>query len=157
VVNLVLGAVLLVVVPGFTGSVTELGTRRAARSGLFGLLTLVAVPVVLVALLLTIIGIPLSIVGAVAFAVLLWVTFVYGAIVAGTWLLSLADVENRWGALLVGLFALAVVGFVPVLGGLAQLAAVVLGTGAFVLALRGEDAGDDQGPPADDAGAGQAA
>jgi cytoskeletal protein CcmA (bactofilin family) len=156
VVNLVLGAVLLLVAPGFSRSVTELGTRRPARSGAFGLLTLVGVPILLVLLLVTVVGIPLSLLGAVVFAVLLWVTFVYGALVAGTWLASLADNENRWGALLVGLLAAAILGFVPVLGGLVQFALLVVGTGAFVLALRGEEAGEEA-PPADETGGPQTA
>jgi ABC-type transport system involved in multi-copper enzyme maturation permease subunit len=71
------------------------------------LLALVGIPVALAALAVTIVGIPLSIAGFVTYLLVLWVAFVYGAVVAGTWLLDLGGYESRWGALAVGLGAFA--------------------------------------------------
>ncbi|SFR43686.1 bactofilin family protein [Halogeometricum limi] len=143
-VNAVLGAALLLVAPRFAARVTTVGTTGAVRSGGVGLLVLVGVPVALVLLLLTVVGIPISLAGLLAFALVLWVTSVYGALVLGTWLLSLGDYENRWAALLVGLFLVSLVGFVP-LGGVVQFVVLLVGLGAFALAVRGEggDDGDD--------------
>ncbi|MDS0298561.1 polymer-forming cytoskeletal protein [Halogeometricum sp. S1BR25-6] len=137
-VNLVLGAVLLLVAPRFAARVTNVGTERTVRSGGVGLLALVGVPVALVLTLLTVVGIPLSIAGFVLFALVLWVTSVYGALVLGTWLLSLTEYESRWAALAVGLLLVALVGFVPFAGGVLQFLVLLVGLGAFALALRGE-------------------
>ncbi|KTG08276.1 bactofilin family protein, partial [Haloferax profundi] len=102
--NFVLGAIIILVAPQFARRVTGLGTKKAVRSGGVGLLLVVAVPIVLLVLLLTIIGIPLSFAGGVGFLLALWVASIYGALVLGTWLLSLADYDNRWVALFAGLF-----------------------------------------------------
>lgn len=151
--NFVLGAIIVLVAPDFARRVTGLGTKKAVRSGGVGLLAIVAVPIVLLLLLLTIVGIPLSLAGGVGFLLALWVAGVYGALVLGTWLLSLADYNNRWAALFAGLFVLAVLDFVP-LGGVLEFVVLLVGLGAFALALRGESADDgddslsatDEGP-----------
>jgi cytoskeletal protein CcmA (bactofilin family) len=143
-VNLALGAVLLLVAPAFAGRVTGLGTRKALRSGGAGLLTFVGVPLLLVFVALTIVGIPLSLVGALLFAIALWIGSVFGAYVVGTYLLRLADRENRWGALVLGLAVVAILTAIPYgLGGILGFFVLLLGLGAFALALRGE--GGDEG------------
>lgn len=134
--NLLLGAILLAAFPSFSARVAGHVAERPAKSGGVGLLTLVAVPVVLVVLLFTIVGIPLSLVGAVSFGVAVWVAVVYGQFAAGSWALSLADRENRWLALVVGLVGFALLGVIPVLGSLLELVAFLLGLGALALALR---------------------
>ncbi|WP_254280115.1 bactofilin family protein [Haloarcula marina] len=134
--NLLLGVVLLAVFPAFSTRVADRAIDSPLRSGGVGLLTLVAVPLLLLVLLVTIVGIPLSLVGAVAFGVTAWVAVVYGQYAVGTWALSLADTENRWLALAVGLLGFAVLGAIPILGGLLELGAFLLGLGALALALR---------------------
>jgi cytoskeletal protein CcmA (bactofilin family) len=154
-VNALLGVVLLAVAPVFGRRVADLGATRALRSGGAGLLVAVGVPVALVGLLLTIVGIPLSLAGLVVFLVLLWVASVYGAVVVGTWLLSLADDDgaSRWAALAIGLVVVAVVTAIPVVGGLVQAIVTLLGLGAFALAVRGESGRDDDtGPAGSEAG-----
>lgn len=143
--NVVLGVLLLAVFPRFSERVADGVTERPARSTGIGLLTLVAVPVVLVLVALTVVGIPLSLVGAVGFAVLVWVAVVYGQYALGVWALSFTDWESRWLALAVGLVGVTVLGAVPVLGALLDLAVFLLGLGALVLALRGayERRGDE--------------
>lgn len=143
-VNLALGAVLLLVAPAFAGRVSSLGTTKTLRSGGAGLLAFVGVPLLLVLVALTIVGIPLSLVGILLFVIALWVGSVFGAFVVGTYLLRLADRENRWGALVLGLAVVAVLTAIPYgLGGIVGFVVLLLGLGAFALALRGE--GGDEG------------
>ena len=143
-VNLALGAVLLLVAPAFAGRVSSLGTTKTLRSGGAGLLTFVGVPLLLVLIALTVVGIPLSLVGVLLFAIALWVGSVFGAYVVGTYLLRLADRENRWGALVLGLAVVAVLTAIPYgLGGIVGFLVLLLGLGAFALAVRGE--GGDEG------------
>jgi cytoskeletal protein CcmA (bactofilin family) len=143
-VNLLLGAVLLLAAPRFARDVVATGTSRALRSGGIGLLALVGTPIALLLLLLTVVGIPLSIAGVVVFAVLLWVASVYGALAVGTWVLSLADSENRWAALVVGVAVVALADFVPFVGGLVSFLVLLVGLGAFVSVVRERTAGGDE-------------
>lgn len=46
-----------------------------------------------------------------------------------------ADVDNRWGGLVVGLMVAAVLGQIPIVGGLTNFVIVVLGLGALVVEL----------------------
>lgn len=135
--NLLLGVLLLAVFPAFSSRVADGVVERPLRSSGVGLATLLVVPVVLVVLLVTIVGIPLSLVGAVAFAVTVWVAVVYGQYALGAWALSFAGRENRWLALVLGVVGVTVLGAVPVLGALLDIAVLLLGLGALVLALRG--------------------
>lgn len=150
--NLVLGAILLVAFPGTSRAVARTVSEQPVRSGGFGLLTLVAVPVGLVVLALTIVGIPLTVVGAVLFAFVAWTAVVYGWFAIASWALARADVENDWAALATGLLAAAVVGLVPILGGVASFVALLLGLGALALVLDGyrrEYRGTRRGPTTD--------
>lgn len=135
-VNLLLGAVLLAVLPRFSREVARRATDVPLRSAGAGLLLFVAIPLLLVLLLVTIVGIPLSLSGAVVYALLLWVATVYGMYAVGVWALSLADADNRWLALVVGVVAVSLVGLIPVVGSLVQFAVLLLGFGALALAIR---------------------
>jgi cytoskeletal protein CcmA (bactofilin family) len=147
--NLLLGAVLLLAAPRFAEQVVDVGTNRALQSGGVGLLTIVGVPILLVVLLLTIVGIPLSLLGLVVFVLALWIGQVFGAYLVGTKALDLADRSSRWGALVVGLLALAVLELVPYgLGGVVSFVVLLLGLGALALALYERSRGD-QGRPAE--------
>lgn len=141
-VNLLLGAVLLAVAPNFARRVVDVGSERALRSGGVGLLVVVGVPIALVLLLLTIVGIPLSLLGFVLFGLALWLGQVLGAYLLGTKGLALVDRETRWGALVLGLLVLALLNYVPVLGGVATFVLLLVGLGAMTLALYDRYGGD---------------
>lgn len=134
--NVLLGAVLLLAFPGATDRVAETVAAEPVRAGLVGLLTVVAVPVALVLVALTLIGIPLTIMGAFAFVFVVWVAAVLGRYAVGAWLLAKADVDNRWAALLTGVVLLAVLTRVPILGGVFEAIVSLLGLGALALFLR---------------------
>ncbi|QLH75796.1 polymer-forming cytoskeletal protein [Halosimplex rubrum] len=134
-VALLVGALLLLVFPGTAAAVADRATGDPLRTGGLGLLTAVAVPVVLAVVAITIVGIPLALAGGLAFGLLVWLGTIYGRFVLGTWLLSLADAENRWAALLVGVLAVAILRLVPVVGALTRLAVFLLGFGALVAVL----------------------
>jgi hypothetical protein len=151
-VNLLLGVVVLLAAPGFARRVTETGTGSPARAGAAGLGTLVGVPVGLALLAITIVGIPLTVAGFLAFLLVLWVAFVYGALVVGTWLLSLGDYRSRWGALALGLAIPLIASLVP-FGGIVSFGYLLLGLGAFALAAldrrRGRETSGVEQPPED--------
>ena len=136
--NLLLGAILLFVLPGFSNRVAGEVADSTGRSALIGLLVLIGVPFVLAVTALTIVGIPLAILGLFGYAFLVWVGVVYGEFAIGRWVLGRwQDEPNRWYALGVGLVLFTVIGLVPILGGLAVFGALLVGLGALVTTLRG--------------------
>lgn len=149
VVNLVVGAILLALLPAFSGRVADRFAERPLASGGVGLLVLVGVPVVLVLFAITIVGIPIAIIGALAYALALWLGYVYGAFGLGSWLVSLGDEDwGRWVALVLGLVVVAVVGLVPVLGGIVEFVVLLVGLGALVASVYGRVRGRESEPAA---------
>lgn len=98
--------------------VPDHGTSHPARRALG---VLVGVPVLLVLLAIPVIGLPLSLAWPLAFALVAWVGLIYGRFAVGAWLLSLADANNRWLALVLGLLLGAVLSQLPVVGRLLNL------------------------------------
>lgn len=146
-VNLLLGGLLLFAFPVFSRDVATRAMNAPLRSGGVGLLALVGIPVVLLLLAITIIGIPVAVLGAFLFAFFVWIGSVYGAFTVGVWLLSLVDRSSSWLALLVGLLVVTVLYQLPFLGGLTRFLIFLLGIGALSLAVltryrdrRGRDA-----------------
>lgn len=159
VLNLLLGAALLGLFPRFSDGVAGRVASDPVRSGLVGLGVLLGVPILLVATAITVVGIPLAVVGAFGFVLLIWIGIVYGRFAVAAWLLSLVDVENRWLALVVGLVGGAALAQVPYVGTVLTLLVFLLGLGALAYGLyghvrrsRGEDARTGAGPsgPASD-------
>jgi len=134
-VNLLLGAVLLLVFPRFSDAVAARAVDSPLRSAGFGLALFVGIPVLLVLLAVTLVGIPLSLFGALVFGLAVWLGLVYGSFSVGTGLVGLADLDSRWLALAVGVLVVSLVDLAPVVGGLLQFLVVLLGLGALALAI----------------------
>jgi len=135
-VNLAFAAALLLVFPRFTDGMGERTVGSPGRTAGAGLIALIGIPVLLIAFAITIIGIPITIMGIFVFALLLWIGFVMGRYVVGTWILSYTDFEGRWAALLVGFLVVGLLALVPFVGWVFDLAALLLGLGALVLGFR---------------------
>jgi hypothetical protein len=121
--------------PGFSRRVADTAVEGPARAGAVGLLLVVGIPVLLVLTALTIIGIPLTVLGAMLFGILAWVGTVYGRIAVGTWLTAYTAVESRWIALLVGFVVVGVAVRIPFVGWIPEFFVGLLGLGALALAL----------------------
>lgn len=136
VVNLLLGAVLLLIFPRFSTSIATRVVDKPATAGGIGLLTLIATPIALLLLAVTVIGLPISLAGIGLFILGVWIATIYGEYAIGRWAIGLLNRENRWLALLVGLIGFTIIGFIPIVGSLAGFVALLLGLGALVLGLR---------------------
>ena len=134
--SLLLGAVLLLAFPRFSEGVATRVADAPATAGGAGLLALIGVPILVVLVAVTVIGIPLALAGTAAYLIGLWIAAVYGKYAVGQWTLSQAGNESRWLALVVGVVGFLLLGFVPVVGALAEFIALLLGLGAIVLGLR---------------------
>ncbi|ELZ03199.1 hypothetical protein C482_04234 [Natrialba chahannaoensis JCM 10990] len=133
--NLLLGAALLAIFPRFSDSVANQVSQKPVRSGLVGIGVLIGIPLLLVALAITIVGIPFSLVGGLLFALIIWVGIIYGRFAVAAWLLSAGGIDNRWLALVVGLVGGALLAQIPWIGGLLNFLFFLLGLGALTLAL----------------------
>jgi hypothetical protein len=134
------GLVLLTVRRAFVErSVAALRNRPGHSFGL-GVLVFVLVPVIALALMITIIGIPTALL--ILFALpLLWLTAtVITAFTMGDFLVNRVPRERGFLAqlwqLIVGLVVLSVIGIIPYLGFLTWLAALLVGLGALLQGLR---------------------
>jgi len=101
------------------------------------------------------VGIPVTIAGLVAYALAVWIATIYGRYAVGATLLSYTDVENRWADLLVGLVVVAALVRIPAVGGLFEIAVLLLGLGAmagllyrFVRNQRGRETAEAAGDAA---------
>jgi cytoskeletal protein CcmA (bactofilin family) len=135
-VTLAVGAVLLLLFPRFSASVADRSQAQPLRSAGLGLAALVLVPLGLLLVLVTVIGIPLAVAGALIFGLLLWAASVYGRFALGTWLLAQTGWESRWGALVIGVLVVGLLSLVPVFGSLVSLVVLVVGLGALVPGMR---------------------
>jgi cytoskeletal protein CcmA (bactofilin family) len=154
--NFLLGAILLLVAPSFSASVSDRGIDRPVVCGGVGLVSLFAAPIVLVMLFLSVIGIPLAFFASYNIIFAAWIGLVYGAFVVGTYTLSLFDRVHRWGALAVGLALVSIANALPYVGWVLVLF-TLLGIGAIVRSLydrhvRGKEDGEapdhpDPAPP----------
>lgn len=132
-VSLVVGLGLLAAIPERSRRLAGRVIDEPLRTGLVGLGILIGVPIGLLLLAFTIIGIPLSIIGALLFALVAWIGSIYGRYAVGEWLLGYTGVDNRWVALVVGMVAVALIGLVPWLGGLVSFVVLLLGLGGIAV------------------------
>lgn len=134
--TLLLGAILLAAFPDFAETVTTEIPADPLRIGAVGLLILVAVPVILTVLALTVLGLPLALVGFVGYLAALWIGDTYARYAIGRLLLSYRDIEHRGAALLVGVVLVAILIRLPVVGFWIRILVILPGLGVLALGLR---------------------
>jgi hypothetical protein len=146
--TLVLGLVLGLLAPRAVAAVAT-GADGWGPVILWGLVLLIGLPIVAVLAMVTLVGLPLGL------GLLLALGLIYGiGYTAGAWVLGrrVARRASPVLAFLAGWGILRLVALVPVLGGLAWLAAVVVGLGAIVVAGRAARrevvVAEPAGPPA---------
>ena len=128
------GALLALAVPrGVAGISSRISERPWATLG-YGVLTLIVVPVAAFILGITLVGLPLGILSIVAYLSAMYLAPVFAGHLIGEGVLRRVGrkLHPAW-AVILGLFILAVVGRVPVLGALVKIAVVAWVLGALVL------------------------
>lgn len=139
---MVMAAVLVLALPGLSSRVSAAARARLGWSLLAGFLALAAVPLAVVILLATVVGIPLALAGVLGYLALLLLGYVAAGIALGDAALArwwAARAAHRgWRALFaaLGVLVLGVAALIPWLGVLIALAALVLGMGALLLQSR---------------------
>jgi hypothetical protein len=130
---LVLGLFFLLLFPRAGEAAARAGRTSKLRAFLFGLLTLIVVPLIGVLALITVIGIPLGATLLLLMVPLWAISYVTGAFIVGRM------VKKTGGAILafiIGLLIVRVLALVPFLGGLVGFLTALFGLGALVVAAR---------------------
>ena len=131
---LLLGIVLLALVPAAMTAAYAVAHHQPGPSVGWGVLVAVGLPVVSVLAMLTVLGIPLGIVGLLSLSLLYAMGYVVAALALGRTMVK--EPRSRYLAFVVGLVVLRLVGLVPVLGGLVTFLASAYGIGALAIAGR---------------------
>ena len=101
-----------------------------------GLIVLIVLPVVSVMLLVTLIGVPLGLLGLIAFATLLLIASPLAAIILGSvlhkWMFKPAEYKIVWQTILLGAVVYTLLGLIPILGGIAKFVLVLLAVGSMM-------------------------
>jgi hypothetical protein len=155
--TLVLGLLLLVIAPRAADAFADAGRTAIGASIGLGIAAAIGLPIIGLALLASVIGLPLGAVLLLALGFLYTLGYVASAYFLGR--LILRPPQNRFLAYLVGWGILSVAGVIPVLNVLTFIAATVYGVGMIVVAtFRARKGPREPSPPAPgpaDAGAGR--
>src|SRR5579863_3725901 len=131
---------ILFLLPGFTNVIGTLETRPGA-SALLGFALLVCIPIASLILLITLIGAPLALLSIAAYFALLLVGSIAAAAAIGDlllkWLRHKTAETAGWRILaaICGILIIALLGRIPLLGGLIVFVALIMGIGAVGLQM----------------------
>ncbi len=126
----------LVLFPGFFQASAQAVSSGWRSLGL-GFAVLVGVPVAIILIAITLVGLPASLMLLMFYLVAIYLSKIWvGALLGRMILKPTTATKGDWLlGLLVGLFILTIVGFIPYLGGLVRFGVVCLGLGAFAWQL----------------------
>ena len=136
---LLLGVAHVILFPDLMFAAEQTLTTSPWRALGLGLVLLLGVPIVMVVLASSVVGIPLMVILGAAYLIALATAFFVVAIAIGrrggrlVGLSAEATAWSRIAVLAVGVFVLTVLELIPVLGALVMLLALVLGLGAFAI------------------------
>lgn len=128
---LAIGSLLLWALPVFMKNASVAMVKKPLQSLGVGFLVLILTPILAVILMVTVIGLPLGLVALLGYFFLLYISKVFAALAVGERVLG--PKQNRYLSLALGLLILILVLFIPVLGGLVDFMAMLLGLGAAVM------------------------
>lgn len=132
---LLIGIVSLMLAPGLTQKNSDAVPVKPLKNLLWGLLFLIITPIVVVLLLITIIGIPLSLILFIVYIISLYISRIYVGYWVGQYVLKKLKKETRFRVLTMALGLLIVLIGVnlPIIGIFIHLVILLLGLGAIIL------------------------
>jgi cytoskeletal protein CcmA (bactofilin family) len=135
--SFIYGLVVLFLAPRMVTRVMENLSRYGISIGL-GALALVAIPIAIIIVCLTLVGIPLGLVALAGYVLAIYSAQVFVGSWIGQALLGKSKTKGEAiGRLALGLAILHIAVLVPVMGGIVSFAVLLWGFGAFILALLG--------------------
>ncbi|HUU45755.1 MAG TPA: polymer-forming cytoskeletal protein [Acidobacteriota bacterium] len=132
----VVGVILLIMFRPFVTQAVECMIGSSGKSVGLGLLFLVCLPVAAVALMLTIVGIPVGLLIILGWLILMYLSHVFVGLALGDMILGHRRASGSWGtflAMFIGMAIVTLVVRVPYLGWVARLLVLATGFGGFLL------------------------
>lgn len=117
---------------------TKIVKRQAGMGLLWGLAGVIGIPIVCIILFVTVIGLPLGLILLALYLILLYLSQLSLGVLAGD-LLFKTEQKSGWiifWAFAAGMVLFQILSFIPILGALLEIAALLLGSGAFILLIR---------------------
>jgi len=135
--SFILGLVMLFLAPKSVIATADYVKQKPAQTLLAGFGFLVIAPVALVMTLVTLVGIPLAVIGFMIYVVLLIIAHIFVALLVGRWVIKGDDKKRHTPTanllpLLVGLTLTGVIELLPILGGMVSFLVLIAGLGAVV-------------------------
>lgn len=128
----IVGLVILWLIPAFRDESLEGGTEGLKTAGI-GLLALVSAPVIVVLCAATVVGIPLALLGLIAWGAAVYLAKIIVAAMLGQLMLGATDYEdNLFLILLAGLVVVIAVTALPAIGGILNFILTIVGLGMIV-------------------------
>jgi hypothetical protein len=155
---IVAGLAVVLLFPTFARSVATESLSHFGRDFLIGAGVLILAPIASVLLIVSLVGLPLGLIGGLAYVALLLVSRICAGLVLGTlvWRLVMKEKQFRvdWKTAIVGLALLPAVAWIPILGWIVWLVLLMAALGSVTLFVyrglwpRGPQAGDMEAPKA---------
>lgn len=105
------------------------------KTAFIGFMFLVLVPVAAIMFMLTVVGIPISIISLFLYGILIYLSMIPTAYYVGTWLLK-GKIQNSYLLLTISLLAIYLLRLIPILGGFIRFLSLVLGLGIYANMLK---------------------
>ena len=131
---LVLGLLLLALAPRAMAAALAVARTEIGPAIAWGAAVAIGLPVVSVLVMISVVGIPLGLLGLLSLALVFTLGYVVAALAVGR--LMVKEPASRYLAFLAGLVVLRLVGLVPFVGGLVTFVALAYGLGSLALAGR---------------------
>ncbi len=132
----VIAMVLVLFAPRLFQLVTERGIKNPGRTALVGFVSLVVAPIVIIAVMLTVIGIPLGLILGLAWLLVVILSAPVTAFYLGRMLLP--SNKRTLLAMLLGSLVLSIIFMIPIVSFFAVIISALLGTGMIVSAVMRE-------------------
>ena len=132
---LLIGIVSLMIAPELTQKNSDKVAMNPLKNLLWGLLFLIIAPIVTILLLITIIGIPLSLILFIIYIVTIYISRIYVGYWVGGYVLKKLKIETRFRVLTMafGLMIVLIGINIPIIGSFIHLVVLLLGLGAIAL------------------------
>ncbi len=134
----IIGLILLWLCKPSCCSVRDIIAEQLGRSLGYGLVLFVVVPIALLLIMVTIVGIPLSLLSLLLYIILFYVAKLFVAIALGDKILSMLNqsgTRSQALSLLIGLIILTIMYKIPFIGWAVYLLSVMIGLGAILIAF----------------------
>lgn len=131
--TLIVGLLLIKLFPKYIKRSKEILDKELPKAFLRGSIAMFVIPLVLILLMITIVGIPLALIGALVFVIYLYVGRIFALVAIGSYILrKMKTNESLSMSFLLGLIVYFFLGFIPVIGGILTFIVTLVGLGTAV-------------------------